>query len=251
MASEDSEESEGRAPHREASERAEAHRAEKQDHLHHPPLGRTHGDRGGRVHPREPTARRERKSEPEPVSTFDPLVREAEPPLLNGSEPVRASRGARDPLRRELRFATARPKCGSITHTRRSALVRITAVTRSARAASTSLTSDDATSAQPRAASSSTAPPCWSPEASRLSRLRSSWRRRRRRSPPSWRLATALVAWHQAVLRWPAVVALILSIMLFVPIGRYSIPVNLPFDLELYRACGGPRPRCLGRLSSR
>ena len=48
-------------------------------------------------------------------------------------------------------------------------------------------------------------------------------------------VATALVAWHQAVLRWPAIVALIVSIMLFVPIGRYTIPVNLPFDLELYR----------------
>ena len=45
----------------------------------------------------------------------------------------------------------------------------------------------------------------------------------------------ALVAWHATVLRWPAVVGLLLSVMLFVPIGRYSIPINLPFDLELYR----------------
>ena len=48
-------------------------------------------------------------------------------------------------------------------------------------------------------------------------------------------LGTVLAAWHQSVLRWPALVALLISIMLFVPIGRYSIPVNLPFDLELYR----------------
>jgi hypothetical protein len=48
-------------------------------------------------------------------------------------------------------------------------------------------------------------------------------------------LATALAAWHQPVLRWPAVVGLLVSIMLFVPIGRYSIPVDLPFGLELYR----------------
>ena len=48
-------------------------------------------------------------------------------------------------------------------------------------------------------------------------------------------LGTVLVAWHQAVLRWPALVALLISIMLFVPIGRYSIPVDLPFGLELYR----------------
>jgi hypothetical protein len=48
-------------------------------------------------------------------------------------------------------------------------------------------------------------------------------------------LVTVLAACHQTVLRWPVVVALLISIMLFVPIGRYSIPVDLPFGLELYR----------------
>jgi polysaccharide biosynthesis protein PslJ len=48
-------------------------------------------------------------------------------------------------------------------------------------------------------------------------------------------LVTVLATWHQTVLRWPVVVALVISIMLFVPIGRYSIPVDLPFGLELYR----------------
>jgi hypothetical protein len=48
-------------------------------------------------------------------------------------------------------------------------------------------------------------------------------------------VGTVLAAWHQALLRWPAIVGLLVSIMLFVPIGRYSIPVNLPFGLELYR----------------
>ena len=48
-------------------------------------------------------------------------------------------------------------------------------------------------------------------------------------------VGAVLAAWHQAIFRWPAVVALLISIMLFVPIGRYSIPVNLPFGLELYR----------------
>ena len=48
-------------------------------------------------------------------------------------------------------------------------------------------------------------------------------------------LGTALAAWHQAVLRWPALIALLISIMLFVPIGRYSIPINLPFGMDLYR----------------
>ena len=48
-------------------------------------------------------------------------------------------------------------------------------------------------------------------------------------------LGLALAASHATVLRWPAVVGLLLSIMLFVPIGRYSIPINLPFGMELYR----------------
>lgn len=45
----------------------------------------------------------------------------------------------------------------------------------------------------------------------------------------------ALAAWHATLLRWPAVVGLLVCVMLFVPIGRYSIPIELPFGLELYR----------------
>jgi hypothetical protein len=45
----------------------------------------------------------------------------------------------------------------------------------------------------------------------------------------------ALAAWHATVLRWPVLVGVLLAIMLIVPIGRYSIPINLPFGLELYR----------------
>ena len=48
-------------------------------------------------------------------------------------------------------------------------------------------------------------------------------------------LGAALAAWHQSVLRWPALVGFLISVMLFVPVGRYSIPINLPFGLELYR----------------
>ena len=48
-------------------------------------------------------------------------------------------------------------------------------------------------------------------------------------------LGAALAAWHQSVLRWPALIGFLISVMLFVPVGRYSIPVNLPFGLELYR----------------
>ena len=44
----------------------------------------------------------------------------------------------------------------------------------------------------------------------------------------------AVAAWHRAV-QWPAIAAFVVVVVLFVPIGRYSIPVNLPFDLEPYR----------------
>ena len=44
-----------------------------------------------------------------------------------------------------------------------------------------------------------------------------------------------LSAWQSTLLRWPAVVGLLLCVMLFVPVGRYTIPINLPFGLELYR----------------
>ena len=42
-------------------------------------------------------------------------------------------------------------------------------------------------------------------------------------------------AWHATFLRWPTVVGLLLSVILFVPVGRFSIATNLPFGLELYR----------------
>ena len=52
-------------------------------------------------------------------------------------------------------------------------------------------------------------------------------------------LGTVLVAWHQELLRWPALLGLLISIVLFVPIGRYSIPLGLPFDMEMYRLAVG------------
>jgi hypothetical protein len=45
----------------------------------------------------------------------------------------------------------------------------------------------------------------------------------------------ALAAWHRKLLQWPSLVALILVVVLFVPISRYALPGNLPFNLELYR----------------
>lgn len=40
---------------------------------------------------------------------------------------------------------------------------------------------------------------------------------------------------RQTVVGWDRLIALILVIVLFVPIGRYRLPGNLPFNLELYR----------------
>ena len=48
-------------------------------------------------------------------------------------------------------------------------------------------------------------------------------------------LVAAIAAWHRTLLRWPVIVGLLISIMLFVPVGRYSISIDLPFGLELYR----------------
>jgi O-antigen ligase len=44
-----------------------------------------------------------------------------------------------------------------------------------------------------------------------------------------------LAAWHRKLLQWPSLVGLILVVVLFVPVSKYALPGNLPFDLELYR----------------
>ena len=44
-----------------------------------------------------------------------------------------------------------------------------------------------------------------------------------------------LAAWHRELLQWRSIVGLILLVVLFVPISRYALPGNLPFNLELYR----------------
>jgi hypothetical protein len=45
---------------------------------------------------------------------------------------------------------------------------------------------------------------------------------------------TALIAYRR-LLSWPALIALILLVILFVPMKRYSLPSSLPFHLEPYR----------------
>ena len=36
-------------------------------------------------------------------------------------------------------------------------------------------------------------------------------------------LSAAVAAWHRTLLRWPVVVGLLISVMLFIPVGRYSL----------------------------
>src|SRR5437868_7162904 len=40
---------------------------------------------------------------------------------------------------------------------------------------------------------------------------------------------------HQAILRWRSLIALILIVILFIPMKRYSLPASLPINLEPYR----------------
>jgi len=48
-------------------------------------------------------------------------------------------------------------------------------------------------------------------------------------------IVSALVAWHRWILSWQVVLSLVLAVVLFVPVGRYSIGANTPFSLDLYR----------------
>ena len=48
-------------------------------------------------------------------------------------------------------------------------------------------------------------------------------------------LAVALALWHRWLLRWDVLTGLLIAVILFVPIRRFVIPGNLPFQLEPYR----------------
>ena len=52
---------------------------------------------------------------------------------------------------------------------------------------------------------------------------------------PLLAIVTVIAVGHRSLLRWDSLIALILIVVLFVPIGRYQLPSGLPFDLELYR----------------
>ena len=44
-----------------------------------------------------------------------------------------------------------------------------------------------------------------------------------------------LVAWHRWILTWHVLLGFLVAVVLFVPVGRYSMAISLPFGLELYR----------------
>ena len=46
---------------------------------------------------------------------------------------------------------------------------------------------------------------------------------------------SALVAWHRWILSWQVLVCLVIASVLFVPVGRYTLAIKLPFGLEFYR----------------
>ncbi len=46
---------------------------------------------------------------------------------------------------------------------------------------------------------------------------------------------SVLVAWHRWILTWHVLLCFLIAVVLFVPVGRYSMAINLPFGLELYR----------------
>src|SRR6476619_2462492 len=44
-----------------------------------------------------------------------------------------------------------------------------------------------------------------------------------------------LASWHLWLLTWHALLCFLIAVVLFVPVGRYSMAIKLPFSLELYR----------------
>jgi hypothetical protein len=46
---------------------------------------------------------------------------------------------------------------------------------------------------------------------------------------------SSLVAWHRWMFSWHVLLCFSIAVVLFVPVGRYSLAIPLPFGLELYR----------------
>ena len=44
-----------------------------------------------------------------------------------------------------------------------------------------------------------------------------------------------IVAWHRSILAWPVLVCFVSSAVLFVPVSRYSLTLNLPLGLDIWQ----------------
>ena len=53
--------------------------------------------------------------------------------------------------------------------------------------------------------------------------------------PPLAAFIVLLVRWHERLFAWRTQLGLIVLVILFVPIKRYTLQAHLPFNLELYR----------------
>jgi hypothetical protein len=52
-------------------------------------------------------------------------------------------------------------------------------------------------------------------------------------------VVSAVVAWHRWMFTWHVLLGCVIGVVLFVPVGRYSMAIPLPFGLELYRVAVG------------
>jgi polysaccharide biosynthesis protein PslJ len=46
---------------------------------------------------------------------------------------------------------------------------------------------------------------------------------------------TVVAAWHRPLFAWPTMLAAMVLVVMFIPMRRYALPGNLPFELEPYR----------------
>src|ERR687886_2056927 len=56
---------------------------------------------------------------------------------------------------------------------------------------------------------------------------------------PGVALIVAIVASARAIFQWRGLVSLTILVIMFVPMRRYALPGNMPFELELYRLVVG------------
>ena len=44
---------------------------------------------------------------------------------------------------------------------------------------------------------------------------------------------SVLVAWHRSILTWRVLLCFVIAVVLFVPVWRYSLAINLPLGLDI------------------